>query len=167
MKKMHKEKANLPEIQLIGLSLRTNNASELNPASAKIGSLVGHYYMQSMAQKIPNRKKPGVTYSVYTDYESDMHGDYTYFIGEEVTSIMNSPENMDIMIIPAAKYQKFTTPSGHMPNVVLDAWQKIWGMSDAELGGKRSYNADFELYDERALDPENTAVDIYIGIESK
>jgi predicted transcriptional regulator YdeE len=32
------------------------------------------------------------------------------------------------------------------------------------FGGKRAYIADFEVYDERSRDPDNTIVDIYIGI---
>ena len=52
-----------------------------------------------------------------------------------------------------------------MPGIVVEAWQKIWQMSDSELGGVRSYIADFEIYDERAFDPQNAVVDIYIGIK--
>jgi predicted transcriptional regulator YdeE len=52
-----------------------------------------------------------------------------------------------------------------MPQVDIEAWQKIWAMSDDELGGARSYTTDFEVYDERARDPQNTVLDIYIGIE--
>jgi predicted transcriptional regulator YdeE len=52
-----------------------------------------------------------------------------------------------------------------MPDVVIAAWQAIWAMNDSELGGKRRYVADFEIYDDRASDPNNTIVDIYIGIK--
>jgi predicted transcriptional regulator YdeE len=50
--------------------------------------------------------------------------------------------------------------------VVKNAWQKIWQQKDTELGGKRSYHADFEIYDERASDPthQNIVLDLYIGI---
>ena len=54
---------------------------------------------------------------------------------------------------------------GKFPNVVIDTWQKIWQMSDEELGGTRSYIADFEIYDERSYDPANAVVDIYIGLK--
>ena len=39
---------------------------------------------------------------------------------------------------------------------------KIWQMNDDELGGKIRYLADFELYDERASDPDhqNIVLDI-------
>jgi predicted transcriptional regulator YdeE len=49
---------------------------------------------------------------------------------------------------------------------VIDAWQQIWKMTTADFGGKRAYRADFEVYDERARDPTNTSLDIYVGIIS-
>jgi len=162
---MKKELLIKPEIKLIGLSARTNNKNEMSLHEAKIGKLAGDFWSQNIAAQIPNRAHPGVTLSVYTEYVSDEHGDYTYFIGEEVSSFDNIPDTMQKLIIPAAKYQRFTTTPGKMPEVVINAWQKIWGMSANDFGGKRAYQADFELYDERAVDPNNSSVDIYIGIK--
>ncbi len=34
-----------------------------------------------------------------------------------------------------------------------------------ELDGKRGYRADFEIYDQRAIDTQNTVLDILIGME--
>jgi predicted transcriptional regulator YdeE len=44
-------------------------------------------------------------------------------------------------------------------------WQKIWQMTAEEFGGNRSYKADFELYDQRAKDPQNVVLDIFIGVD--
>lgn len=161
---MKKTPVNKQEIKLIGLSARTNNKNEMNPQTSRIGELAGRYWSQGVAAQIPNRQNPGVTLSVYTEYDSDEHGDYTYFIGEEVTSFENIPSGFQKLIIPSAKYQKFTTPAGKMPEVVINAWQQLWKMSAADFEGKRAYQADFELYDQRASDPENTIVDVYVGI---
>lgn len=162
---MKKEVVNKPEIRLVGLSVRTNNKNEMNPTTSKIGELAGRFWNENIAAQIPGRVKPGVTLSVYTDYASDEHGDYTYFIGEEVSSLKNIPDHLKQLIIPAAKYQKFTTDPGKMPEVVIQAWQAIWQMTPTDLGGKRAYQADFEVYDERAHDFSQAAVDIYIGVE--
>lgn len=162
---MIKQSENKPEIKLIGLTARTNTKNEWNPQTAKIGELVTRYWEEDIASQIPNRKNSGVTLCVYTEYESNEHGDYTYFIGEEVESFEDMPANMKKLVIPAAKYQKFTTPPAEMPEVVIDAWREIWGMSAAELGGERAYVADFEVYDERASDPASTSLDIFIGIK--
>lgn len=54
-----------------------------------------------------------------------------------------------------------------MSDIVIASWQKIWQMKESDFGGKRSYIADFEVYDQRARDPKNTVIDIYIGIKKK
>lgn len=162
---MKRELTTKPEIKLIGLTARTNMKNEMNLETSKIGALAGQFWGQNIAAQILNRKNPGVTLSVYTDYESDEYGDYTYFIGEEVSSFDGMPAGLQKLTIPAATYQKFTTPAGKMPEVVIDAWQQIWKMSTDDFEGKRAYIADFEVYDQRAMDPANTSVDIYIGIK--
>ncbi len=162
---MKKELVNKPEIKLVGLTVRTNNKNEMNPQMSKIGELAGRFWRQNIANQIPNRKNSGVTLSVYTEFDSNEHGDYTYFIGEEVGSFENMPPDLRKLTIPAAKYQKFTTPSGKMPEVVINAWQQIWKMSVSDFGGDRAYIADFEVYDQRAMDPSKTSLDIYIGIK--
>lgn len=155
----------MQEIKLIGLSARTNNKNEMNPKTSKIGELAGRYWSQNIAAQITDRKNAGVTLSVYTEYDSDEHGDYTYFIGEEVNSFKDIPVGFQQLIITPAKYQRFTTPAGKMPAVVINAWQEIWKISSDDFKRKRAYQADFEIYDERASDPSNTIVDIYVGIK--
>lgn len=162
---MQNELINKSEIKLVGLKARTNNKNEMNPQTSKIGELAGRFWGQNIANQIPNRKNPGVSLSVYTEYASDEHGDYSYFIGEEVSSFENIPSEFQTLTIPGGKYKKFTTPSGKMPEVVINAWQKIWKMTPDDFGGSRAYIADFEVYDQRALDPATTILDIYIGIK--
>jgi predicted transcriptional regulator YdeE len=162
---MKKELETRSEIKLVGLTARTNNKNEMNPETAKIGGLMGQYFSQNIAAKIPNRTNPGITLSVYTEYDSNEQGDYSYFLGEEVSSFDSTPEELNNLTIPAARYQKFTTPEGQMPEVVINAWQQIWKMTSADFGGDRAYQADFELYDQRACDPTNASLDIFIGIK--
>ena len=52
-----------------------------------------------------------------------------------------------------------------MPNVVIEAWQKIWQMTEQDFGKPRRFSADFEVYDEQASDPQNATLDVYIGIK--
>ena len=52
-----------------------------------------------------------------------------------------------------------------MPDVVINAWQKIWKMTSEDFGGNRAYISDFEVYDQRASDSANASLDIYIGIK--
>ena len=162
---MQKTVTELPEIKLLGISCRTNNTAEMNISSAKIAPTIQKYFRQAVGEEIPNRKNPGTTYCVYTDYESDFTGDYTYFIGEEVKFVGDSMEGFSSIIIPAQNYAKFTSKPGIMPEVCIDMWQNIWKMKSGELGGKRAYLADFEVYDKRALDPSKTVLDIYVGVK--
>lgn len=162
---MQKTRIQMPETKLVGITVRTNNKAEFDPSIAKIGPCVQHYFQQQVAEKIPHRKNPGTTISAFTEYESDYTGDYTYFIGEEVSSVDNIPEGLKSHIIPPQTYIKFTTEPGSMPNVVINAWQEIWKMSSGDLGAQRRYHTDFEVYDQRARDPQNTILDLYIGLE--
>lgn len=155
------------QMKLVGISVRTNNQTENDPDNAVIGPLVEKYFREKIVNQIANKKNPGTTISAYLNYESDYTGDYTYMIGEEVTDFNSSNDDQEVAIIPAQTYCKFTTDSGQMPNVVIDAWEAIWSMNAEDFGGERAYKGDFELYDLRAHDMENAIVDIYIGIKQK
>ena len=163
---MQKTIIELPEIKLLGISCRTNNTSEMNISTAKIAPTIQKYFQQAVGEEMPNRKNPGTTYCVYTDYESDFTGDYTYFIGEEVNFVDRSLiKQFSAITIPAQTYTKFTSKPGIMPGVCIDMWQNIWKMESEELGGKRAYLADFEVYDNGALDLSKTVLDIYLGVK--
>jgi predicted transcriptional regulator YdeE len=151
--------------KIVGIKVRTNNQLEANHLDGKIFPIVKRYFHQNVAAGIPNRVHPGTTLCIYTDYESNYQGDYTYFIGEEVNSFESVPAGLESLTIPAQKYTKFTNGPGSMPDVVRKPWQQIWQMTPDELGGDRSYVADFEVYDERARDHQNIVLDIYIGIQ--
>jgi predicted transcriptional regulator YdeE len=163
---MKKAQIHLPEIRLVGITARTNNQDELNGAG-KIGPCVQQYFQQQLFAKIPHRKNPGKTFCAYTDYESDHRGAYTFFIGEEAEADCPTPEGgFKKLTIPSQAYARFTTEQGPMPAVVINAWQKIWSMTVQDFGRARRYHTDFELYDERASDPQNAMADIYIGIQA-
>jgi predicted transcriptional regulator YdeE len=130
----------------------------------KIFPCIKEYFHHNIAAQIPDRVSPGTTYCIYTQYESDHLGDYTYVIGEEVSSFDHVPSDLEMITIPAQKYVKFTNGPGSMPDVVRMPWLQIWQMGEAELGGKRLYLADFEVYDDRVRDRQNIVLDIYIGI---
>jgi predicted transcriptional regulator YdeE len=66
--------------------------------------------------------------------------------------------------VPAGKYAVITTEKGPFPKVIPETWLQIFKLED-EGKLKRTYQTDFELYDERALDPQNGQVDIYVGVK--
>lgn len=136
-----------------------------DPSKAKISTCVQEYFHKDIAGSIHNKVNPGRTLCCYTEYESDHMGDYTYAIGEEVSSFDNVSENLTTLIIPSQAYAKFTNGPGPMPDVVVSAWQSIWKMTDNDFGGERRYSTDFEVYDERASDHSRVILDIYIGLK--
>jgi len=164
---MKTEKVILDGFILIGTAIRTNNKDEMNSETAKIEKHFHSYFSDKLEGKFKDHCEPCVTYSVYTEFESDENGEYTHFIG----GVAKPLDNQDLstfkkLIVPASQYQKFITDSGQMPNIVIEAWQNIWQMKVQDFLGKRAYVADFEVYDHRASDPNNAIVDIYIGIEN-
>lgn len=161
---MNKEKIKRNGFTLIGIETRTNNKNEMNSTTGKIGPLINAYFSNQFSGQFNHRINPGVTYIAYTNYESNEHGEYTVFIGEEVETLENQDFSQFTQLdIPASSYQKFTTEPGKLPDIVIGAWQNIWGMTPSDLGSKRKYHTDFEIYDQRATDPHNAVVDIFIG----
>lgn len=162
---MQQQKVFFGGLTLLGLSVRTNNANEMDPKRAKISALVERYHQEQTAQAMHHRSRPGVTYCAFTDYESDVTGDYTYFIGESVENLEGQDlERFRHILVPQGMYQRFTPQPGPMPDVVIQAWHHIWAMDEQRLGGKRAYRVDVEVYDQRATNPNHTALDLYIGI---
>ena len=59
----------------------------------------------------------------------------------------------------------FISEKGFVRKVVSETWMRIWAVPKSAPGGNRAYQADFEVYDQRAADPQNAQVDIYVGIK--
>lgn len=147
---------------LVGIKIRTNNLREIDEKTGLIGPCIQNYFQNQLFEKIQHRKVPGVTFCVYTEYDSDHTGDYSYFIGEEVSKVDEIPEGLSHIEIPEQSYEKFCVGPGAMPDIVRKAWFEIWEKDD--LTAKRTFQADFEVYDERSHDQNNAILDIYIGV---
>jgi predicted transcriptional regulator YdeE len=158
----------LPEIKLVGITTRTSNKLlfEGDPETNQVAETVKNYFHNDLAKKIPNRNKIGTTYCAYTDYESDHTGEFTYLIGESVSSFDGISDEFTCLTIPAASYIQLTNGPAPMPKVCIDMWEKIWRSTPEELGGTRAYTTDFEIYDDRSLDHMNVTLDLCIAIKS-
>jgi predicted transcriptional regulator YdeE len=154
----------LKKFTIIGISARTSNAQEA-AASGVIAKQWDRFYKEGILDKVPNKADPAV-YAVYTDYASDRNGDYTYIIGAKVSDASAVPPGMVAKTVSAGRYAVVTSERGPIPKVIVEAWQQIWGLEDrAQLGGKRAYKTDFEVYDLRARDPQDSQIDIYVGVK--
>ena len=163
---MKSEKEALPAITLVGISVRTSFIKELVPRLGSIAKTAEKFIGGNLASDILHRSNPGVVYGAYTDYETNENGKYTYFIGEEVTSLDGQDMSaFETMTIPAATYHKFISERGKIPDVIIKAWKGIWMTKKEDFFGERTYQVDFELIGERAKDLDDAEVDIYIGIK--
>ena len=158
-KKVHHE-----GFSVIGIEVRTTNAREMTVEGA-IPKQWQKFFQDGIQQKIPD-KIDGTIYAVYTDYASDRNGEYSFVIGMKVNPGANPPAGMVLKKIPAGEYALITSDKGPVGRVVPAAWQQIWSLEDkAQLGGRRAYGADFEVYDQRSADLQNSQVDINVGLK--
>jgi predicted transcriptional regulator YdeE len=151
--------------QVIGIAASTNNAKEAGP-DAIIGKQWQRFFSEGLLNKIPDRVDQSII-AVYTDYSSDANGQYTIILGAKVKPLPNPviPEGMVVKTVPAGHYAVFTSERGPIAEVVQATWKRIWAYYQSPEHGQRAYQADFEVYDERAADPKNAQVDIYIGVK--
>src|SRR5262249_45361210 len=121
------------------------------------------FFGEGVLDRIPDRIDQNV-YAVYCDYASDHNGEYSFLIGAKVKDGTAPPTVMVAKRIREDRYAAFTSEKGPFAKVVPSVWQKIFPLED---GGKikRAYQTDFELYDQRAQDPQNGQVDIYVGMK--
>jgi predicted transcriptional regulator YdeE len=149
---------------VIGIEAQTRNAAEMTGGGI-IPRQWGRFVKEGLRDRIPN-KIDGNILAVYTGYASNHDGDYDYLLGARISNGSEAPAGMVVKVIPKSRYAVLTTDRGPVAKVVSEAWKKIWELEGAHgLGGQRAYKADFEIYDERSHDPDNSQVDIYVGIE--
>lgn len=148
--------------QIIGMTARTSNANEMK-ANAQIPHLWETYYQQQVFTQIPAASEQPITYGLYSDYVSDVNGEYSVTIGLEANA-EELPQGLVAKKIPAAKYLVFTSEKGPLPQIVIKAWQDIWAWFE-QSNIERAYTGDFEVYDERCTDPNEARIDIYIAIK--
>lgn len=147
---------------VIGIECRTSNANE---ASGKgcIGQQWHRLMTEGLLRKIPGRPDDNIV-AVYTNYASDKNGDYTYILGAKVKPGTAVPPEMVKTTVRAGRFAVFTSDKGPVQQVVVANWKRIWELPKSQPGGDRLYQSDFELYDERAADPKNTEMDIFIRV---
>lgn len=162
MPKIHHKTLHNP-LLVAGRQVRTTNAAEIT-GSGKIGPLWQSFFADNVAASIPNRIGDAL-YAVYSNYESDEDGAYDLLIGVPVSTIENLSADITFAAIATGEYAIVTTERGPIAQQVYGAWKEIWSLSPEQLGGRRAFLADYEIYDHRAADPADAVVEIHVGIE--
>ena len=134
---------------IYGLKVRTTNANEMHPATAKIAKLWGAFFTNIF----PTLPEGTQAYGVYSHYESDAMGAFDVLAGSEV-----SKSNLEKVTLEEGTYVCFKV-KGELPQAVIDTWGEIWTYFSSEhCKETRAYKTDYELYlNEREAE-------IYIGV---
>ena len=142
--------------KIIGISVRTSNPE--GQSAKDIPGLWQRFMAEDVVNNIPNKLGMEM-YAVYNEYDGDHMAPYTMTIGCKVSTTDNVPEGMNAATVQGGSYQKFTA-SGDLTGTVLgEAWGHIW-----QAGLNRAYTSDFEVYDERAMNPKNGTADILVAL---
>ena len=141
---------------IVGISVRTTNQG--GKAAQDIAALWNRFLEESLAAQIPNKVDQSI-YSVYTDYAGDHTQPYTVVLGCRVSEGAIAPDGMVTKHVSGRTYQPFVAQGSLSQGAVYQAWVSIW---NADLN--RAYTADFEVYGEKALNPEDAEVNIYVAV---
>jgi len=140
--------------KISGLTIRTDNATEMDPTTGQIGPL-----WQRFDNTVPVDYQHGErVYGVYSDYESDHNGKFTVLAGYDGK---NLPQDLPLetITIEAGKYLVFTH-KGEMPQIAIDAWTQVWQyFTNDDAEHHRRYSTDFEFY------PYNNEIQVHIAIK--
>ncbi|HVL43875.1 MAG TPA: GyrI-like domain-containing protein [Acidovorax sp.] len=140
-----------------GLTVRTRNRDESNPATARIGGLWDRFFSESWEGKLPGRGEDGHLFGVYSGYESDAHGAFDVTAGVAVPPPVAPLAGAVQVAVEAGDYLVFHG-HGTMPQRVMDAWGDVWRYFASNPQVPRRFGTDFERY----AGPDRVA--IHIGI---
>ncbi len=140
------------KLYLSGLSVITNNKNEQNEESAKIMQLWDDYETSGTYGKTFNKNLNSAMYCFYSDYESDVNGDYKATVAVEVTKPKKA------VVIEDERYLVFSK-KGELPEIVLECWKEIGDYFDNEPSYERAYKVDFEKYS------KENEIEIYVSIK--
>lgn len=151
------ENITLGSFNVVGIAIRTSN--DKGQATKDIPALWERFMSENIASQIPNRADRNI-YCVYTEYDGDFTLPYTTVLGCKVDHLGEIPEGMRGIEIPQSTYRICTAKGRLDAGIVVHEWVKIWNS-----GLDRAYVADFEIYGEKARNPEQAEVDIHIGLK--
>ena len=146
------KKTYIKSLMIQGISTTTNNANEMSDDTQKIAPLWEKYADESIYGNTLNKANNTAMYGVYSNYVSDVNGDYDVTVGVEVTKPKNA------IVIENAKYLLFTK-KGELPDVAFILWQEIWDYFANNDEYERKYTVDFEKYS------KEDEIEIYISIQ--
>ena len=150
------QKLTIEPFKVIGITVTTTN--ENGQSAQDIGQLWGKFMSEAMAEKIPNKIDSSIL-SIYTNYQGDHTQPYDTILGCKVDSLDHIPEGMVGRSFDGGTYTKFISKGDLTQGAVFNTWKEI---NAQKLN--RVFAADFELYGEKAQNPTDAEVEVYVGI---
>jgi predicted transcriptional regulator YdeE len=144
------------KFNVIGISVRTTN--ENGQSGTDIPALWNQFISEGILSKIPNKVSEDI-FCVYTDYEKDHTKPYTTILGCRVENLDTIPDGMTGKTIESAVYEKFIASGNLNDGIVFNKWLEIWNS-----GLNRSFTADYEVYGDKAQNPQDATVEIFIAV---
>jgi predicted transcriptional regulator YdeE len=143
----------LAEITVVGLELCTSNdvGFETIPAHWQ------RFASEAVLERIANKASSDV-YAVYTNYANpglNNAGVYSCVIGAAVKNLLQVPEGLTAVTLPASSYQIVPVADGR-PDLVGEAWQQVW----AQDASQRTFIADAERY------RSDGRIDLLLGVRA-
>ncbi len=145
------------DFYVMGISVKTTN---VNGRSAQdIGKLWEIFVTDKVMDKILNKLDNNI-YCLYTDYEGDHMAPYSVILGCKVDGSGDVPDEMTVKKVNGGTFTKFTAKGSLIEGTVYQEWTKIWAIEKA-----RVFDTDFEVYGEKAQNPNDAQVDIYVAFK--
>lgn len=140
---------------IYGISVRTCNADEMNPQTARIGK-TWEQFDKTVAVDYAGGER---VYGVYYHYASDAKGDFDVMAGYEKEN-----SALESIIIQSGNYLVFgakakTADDDARVQAVMEAWKNVWEyFANEQSEYKRAYKTDFEYY------KNQTEIDVCISV---
>jgi len=141
---------------IYGISTRTKNINEMNPQTAKIGT-IWQKFDSTVEVDYQNGQK---VYGLYYNFESDANGEFDVLAGYDISN-----DSLETIKIQKGKYLVFhksfeQTDDSTRIQAVIETWGKVWEyFSNENSQYKRIYTTDFEYY------KNQNEIEIYISIQ--
>ena len=140
---------------LNALSIQTNLANEMNPNTAKIGSL-----WQKFDAEVPVDYQHGErVYGLYSNYENGVEGNFTATAAYDGKSL----DFLNEVTIEAGKYLLFEAEASSSDDnargaTVMALWGEVWAYFGGNPKHIRAFLTDFDFY------KDATHIEVYVSI---
>jgi len=142
--------------KIIGIAARTTN--ENGQSMTDIPKLWEKFKLENSIEKIPN-KLENTVFSVYTNFEKDHTKPYDTIIGCKVDSLKEIPNGMVGQEFKDGKFVKYISKGNLNDGIIYNTWLQIW-----EANLNRNFSYDYEVFGDKAMDPTNAEVEIFVAV---